>query len=109
MLNELQNVRKLLTAANPENIHAACAELERLLAVVEDLSRVLLSKQEVTTADVDYLAELKTELSTILMLSRAALDYYKRFEGFLLAAFAAYEHTGQFRPLDVPPRVLAQL
>jgi hypothetical protein len=109
MLKKLQNIRKLLTAANPENIHAAVSELEKMAAAVANLSKTLSAKHEVTRADVDYLAELKAELSTVLMLSRAALDYYHRLGGFLLAAFAAYEHTGQFRPLDVPPRVIAQL
>jgi hypothetical protein len=108
MLNELQNIRKLLAAANPENIHAANLELEKLPAAADNLSKVLLSKHKLTRDDVESLKKLKAEISEVLFLSHSAMDYYKRFGEFLLASFAEYERTGQFRPLNIPARTIGQ-
>lgn len=109
MLTELQNIRKLLTKPDSENVQLATAELEKLPQMLGEISDRLLAKQTVTPDDVGALMLLKSELSGIMMLMLAALDYYDRLGLFLSAAFGEYERTGRFRALEMAPQTVVRL
>jgi len=109
MLNELHNIRRLLTCPSPENVRIANAELKKLSPAVNELDRVFRARKTVTQDDVKYLAGLRAEISFVLLLSAAALDYLTRLRLLRARGFGDYEWTGELRPLEMASRTIGQL
>jgi hypothetical protein len=109
MLNELQDIRRLLTDPNPANISAAKAGLERLACALDELSRLAPCEPAAAPAAVHSLTSVRAELSAIATLSQNALDYFYRLGLLHAARFGAYERSGAFRTLDTASRMSVQL
>jgi hypothetical protein len=108
MLNELHNIRRLLTSPGPENVRTANAELAKLPDAVNELAARLMAKR-VTRDDVKSLVGLRSELASILLLAAAALEYFTRLGLLRATGFSDYEYTGELRPLAMASRTIGQL
>jgi hypothetical protein len=109
MLNELHNIRRLLTSPGPENVRTANAELAKLPDAVNELAARLMAKKRVTRDDVKSLVGLRSELASILLLAAAALEYFTRLGLLRATGFSDYEYTGELRPLAMASRTIGQL
>jgi hypothetical protein len=109
MLNKLQNIRRLLTSPNPGNISAANAGLETLALSFEELSGNSSAQLESAPDVLVFLAGMRSELSTIAMLSLKASDYFNRLVQLRASKFGAYGRTGARRSPDGASRVIIRL
>jgi len=109
MLDELKNIRRLLTSPTPENVRIANAELRKLSPAVSEFARLLLARKEITNEDVQSVVGLRSEVSSILVLSATALDYFRRLSLLRVAGFGDYERTGALKPLETASRTIGQL
>jgi hypothetical protein len=109
MLNELQNIRRLLTIPIPGNIRFANSELEKLAPSIYEICELLSVQQKATPAVLKSLGGLRSELSAIAALSQKATDYFNRLGLLRAAGFGAYERTGALRSLDTASRMSVQL
>jgi hypothetical protein len=109
MLNELQDIRRLLSSPTPDNVRIANAELRKLPSAVSEFAALLLAKQEITKDDVRTVVRLRSEVATILLLLAAALDYFRRLSLLRVAGFGDYERTGELKPLETVCRTIGRL
>jgi hypothetical protein len=109
MLNELHNIRRLLTCPSPENVRIANAELRKLPPAVNELARRFLAQKTFTQDDVKSLMGLRSEILSILVLLTSALDYFTRLRLLRAPGFGDYERSGELRPLEMASRTIGQL
>ena len=108
MLKELQDIRRLLTCPDPENVRTASAELEKLSPAVDELARLFQAQTTVTDDDVKSLMVVRSEILSILVLLTAALDYFTRLRLLRAPGFGDYERTVELRPLEMASRTIGR-
>jgi hypothetical protein len=109
ILDELLNIRSLLTSPVPANIRVANEGLKKLMPSLDEVAMSVSVQEQGQSVTLESLSRLRSEILVISMLAQSGADYFRGLGTLQNSGFEGYERTGARRFPDALSRTIVQL